>query len=340
MKILVTGGGGYIGTTLVPYLLKNGHSVTVLDRFFFGRDLVEKSSNSSHDLRLIQDDIRWFDGRILEGIDAVVDMAALSNDPTAELDPWKTFEINYLGRSRVARLAKQAGVKRYLLTSSCSIYGFQDGMLDEQSKPNPLTAYARANMLAEKDNLILSDENFTSTAVRFATVYGLSPRMRFDLAVNGMVLGAFKNGKIPVMRDGTQWRPFVYVEDAARAVLKILESDPTSVNGQIFNIGSDSQNYMIKDLAELVARSLSKKPEIEWYGAADRRSYRVSFAKARRVLGYETLTTPDKAAREIERALASGSISDSPKTNTLGWYKHLLSDPEASKEVALRSVVL
>jgi nucleoside-diphosphate-sugar epimerase len=138
MRILVTGGAGYIGTTLVPFLLKEGHDVTVLDRFFFGQDLVE-SFSSLGPLRLVRDDVRWFDGRLLEGNETVVDMAALSNDPASELDPWKTYEINYLGRSRVARLAKQAGVKRYLLTSSCSIYGFQDGMLTEESQPNPLT---------------------------------------------------------------------------------------------------------------------------------------------------------------------------------------------------------
>jgi nucleoside-diphosphate-sugar epimerase len=339
VRIFVTGGGGYIGTTLVPYLIKNGHDVTVLDRFFFGQGMLDGFS-SQGTLKTIRDDVRWFDGKLLEGMDAVVDMAALSNDPAAELDPWKTYEINYLGRSRVARLAKQAGVKRYLLTSSCSIYGFQDGMLTEESKPNPLTAYARANMLAERDNLILGDENFTATAVRFATVYGLSKRMRFDLAVNGMVLGALKTGKIPVMRDGMQWRPFVYVLDAARAVLQILESDPRVVNGQIFNIGSDSQNYMIKELAELVAGSLSKRPDIEWYGTADKRSYRVSFEKARSKLGYETKTTPDTAAREIESALVSGKVSDTPETNTVNWYKHLLSDPEASKQVMLRTVVL
>ena len=139
-------------------------------------------------------------------------MAALSNDPSGELDTWKTFEINYLGRSRVARLAKEAGVKRCLLTSSCSVYGFQDGTLTEDSKPNPLNAYARANILAEKDNVLsLADDDFTATASRFAAIYGLSGRMRFDLAINGMVLGALKTWKIPVMRDGSQWRPFLYV---------------------------------------------------------------------------------------------------------------------------------
>jgi nucleoside-diphosphate-sugar epimerase len=346
MKIFVTGGAGYIGTTLVPYLLTQGHRVTVLDRFFFGSEFLKaetfgsKGTNDAN-LQLIKDDTRYFDGKVLQGFDAVVDMAALSNDPAGELDPWKTFEINYLGRSRVARLAKEAKVKRYLLISSCSIYGFQDGILTEESKTNPLTTYAEANQLAEQDNLPLADSEFTATVVRFATIYGLSRRMRFDVAINGMVLGAFKNGKIPVMRDGTQWRPFLHVKDAARAILCILESDPSKVNRQLFNIGSNSQNYQIKDLANIVADAMTtKKPKIEWYGDPDRRSYRVSFDKAHGVLGYETKYTPKEAVNEIEFALANGDISDTIKTRTVEWYKHLLTDEEASKEVSLRGIVL
>ena len=344
MKIFVTGGAGYIGTTLVPYLLNEGHQVTVMDRFFFGKKFLESNlpkDEKAKNLQLIIDDTRYFDGKLLQGFDAVVDMAALSNDPAGELDPWKTFEINFLGRSRVARLAREAKVKRYLLLSSCSIYGFQDGIITEESKINPLTTYARANQLAESDNLPLGSSEFTSTAIRFATIYGLSGRMRFDLAINGMTLGAFRNGKIPIMRDGTQWRPFLHVKDASRAVLMILEADPAKVNRQLFNIGSDSQNIQIKDLAQVVADSMTtKKPTIEWYGDPDKRSYRVSFEKARRVLGYETKYTPADAVREIESALSNGKLSDTIETRTVEWYKRLLTNEQASKEVALRGIVL
>jgi nucleoside-diphosphate-sugar epimerase len=339
LKVLVTGGAGYIGNTLAPYLLKEGHSVTVLDRFFFGQGRLGDPSISDR-LTLVRDDIRWFDGKLLKGFDAVVDMAALSNDPSGELDPWKTIEINYLGRSRVARLAREAGVGRYLLISSCSIYGFQPGLLTEESSPNPLTTYARANLMAERDNLPLAGKDFTSSVVRFATVYGLSGRMRFDLAVNGMVLGAFKGGRIPVMKDGTQWRPFVHVKDAAAGIACVLSAETSRVNGQIFNIGSDAQNFQIKELAEVVASSLSKRPTIEWYGTPDARSYRVSFEKARNLLGYATSRTPVDATREIEFALLSGEVSDSLKTKTVEWYKHLLSDPQAAEEVSLRGSVL
>ncbi|MGD0476659.1 MAG: SDR family oxidoreductase [Nitrososphaerales archaeon] len=337
--MLVTGGAGYIGSTLVPHLLREGHSVTVLDRFFFGQEYLESLSKQGA-LSLVRDDIRWFDGRILKDFDSVVDMAALSNDPAGELDRWKTMDINYLGRSRVARIARDAGVSRYILVSSCSIYGFQDGILTEKSPTKPLTTYANANLLAEQDNLRLASKDFTSIAVRLATAYGLSQRMRFDIAINGMTLGAVKNKRIPVMKDGTQWRPFVHVEDVSRAISLILTADRDSVNGELFNIGSDSQNYQIGPLAELVADSVAQRPQIEWYGTPDIRSYRVSFQKAKKILRFEPGYTPVDAAKEIEKALISGEVSDSIKTRTVEWYKHLLSDSTAGAGVALRGAVL
>jgi nucleoside-diphosphate-sugar epimerase len=339
MRILVTGGAGYVGSTLVPLLLEAGHEVTVLDRFFFGEKNLPSATPGSR-LRTLRDDIRWCGGELFGGQDAVVDMAALSNDPAGALDTWKTYEINYLGRSRVARLAKEAKVRRYVATSSCSVYGFQEGLLTEASRPNPLTAYARANILIEQDNLPLGDADFTTTAIRFATLYGLSPRMRFDLAINAMVAGALRSGKIPVMRDGTQWRPFLHVKDAARAILTVLEAPRDRVNREIVNFGSDDQNYQIRPLAETVAAAMSHPPEVEWYGDPDSRSYRVSFEKARRTLGFEPRLRPADAVREIEEALSTGRLTQSPETNTVGWYKHLLSDGPAGSAVALHGTIL
>jgi nucleoside-diphosphate-sugar epimerase len=340
MKLVVTGGGGYIGTTLVPFLLEKGHFVTVIDRFFFGADVLQKhEKKSGGKLKLIRDDIRHFSGKLLEGHDAVVDMAALSNDPSGELDPWKTFEINYLGRSRVARLAKEAGIKRYLLISSCSIYGFQEGVLTEKSPVNPLTTYSKANYLAESDNLPLGDDQFTSSAIRFATVYGLSGRMRFDLAINGMTLGAFKTGKIPILRDGTQWRPMIHVKDAARAILTALEADPRTVNGQIYNMGSDEQNFQIKPLADAVASAMPKAPIVDWYGDPDHRSYRVSFAKAKSH-GFQAQYTPMDAVKEMVAALQKKTVREGAVTKTVDWYKHLLNDPAEGAAVAFGGEVL
>lgn len=339
MRILITGGAGYLGSTLVPMLVDHGHEVTVLDRFFFGENTLPSSGVGTR-LTTIRTDTRWCEGRLFESQDAVVDMAALSNDPAGALDPWKTFEINYLGRARVARLAQQAKVPRYLATSSCSVYGFQDGWLSEGSIPNPLTEYARANLLVERDNLPLGDEKFTTTAVRFATLYGVSKRMRFDLAINGMVAGALKTGKIPVMRDGTQWRPFLHVRDAARAIEMVLEAPPPTVNRQIFNVGGEEQNFQIKPLADLVSASMQNPPAVEWYGDADARSYRVKFDKVREALDFRPELGPADAVREIELGVRSGSVMQSAETNTVGWYQHLLSDRSAGHRVALHGTVL
>lgn len=338
MRVLVTGGGGYIGTSLVPMLVGAGHDVIVVDRFYFGKQWLQVPDGPGH-LTVIRDDIRWFDGHILEGIEAVIDMAALSNDPAGELDPWKTLDINYLGRARVARLARQAKVPRYILTSSCSIYGFQEGILTEDSPTNPLTVYAKANLLAEQDVLPLASDGFSPMAVRFATLYGLSGRMRFDLAVNGMVLGGFKTGKIPVMKDGTQWRPFMHVRDAARALVHLLTAERAKVRGRIFNVGSDDQNYQIQPLAQLVSGAMQRAPALEWYGDPDSRSYRVSFARVKDELGFEPKERPDGAAREIEAALASGALLAGPQTRTVEWYRHLLSDGAGSVDVRLHGVI-
>lgn len=324
MRILVTGAGGYIGSVLVPMLLEKGYEVIALDRFFFGR---EKLPQESSQLKILEDDIRFFEKDILKNVDAIIDLAALSNDPTGELDPVKTWSINYLGRFRVATLAKLMGVKRYIFPSSCSVYGFQDEIVDETSNTNPLTTYAKANLKAEKDILDLADDSFTVVILRQATVYGFSPRMRFDLAINGMIKGFFKNGKIPILRDGTQWRPFVHVKDTSKAMILALEAPPDKVNKEIFNVGSDDQNYQIFDLAKRVAESIGIPFEYEWYGLPDHRSYRVSFKKIKEVLGFTPEYYAEKGAVEVWEALKTGKLDpDDPKTITVEWYKHLLKE--------------
>ncbi len=340
MRILVTGGAGYIGSTLTRMLLERGDQVVCLDRLFFGKEpLAEILSNPN--LTIVRDDIRWFNPSILKGIDVVMDFAALSNDPAGELDPAKTLDINYLGRARVAKLSKEYGVKRYILASSCSIYGFrEDVILDESSPTNPLTTYAKANEMAERDNLRLNGNGFVSTVLRQATVYGLSYRMRFDLAINGMTLGVFKNKKIPVMRDGGQWRPFVHVKDTSQAFIDTMEADPEKVGGEIFNVGADEQNYQIKSLIGILADSLPEKFEVEWYGDVDNRSYRVSFNKIKMTLGYKTQFTPKEGALEVFNALKDGRVADSIKTRTVEWYKHLLASESLVRDVLVKDTVL
>jgi len=336
--VLVTGGAGYIGSTLTELLLGHGYEVTALDRFFFGNTLVDLQANSK--LHLVKQDIRTVPRSIFKGVHAVCDLAALSNDPAGELNPEKTMEINYQGRARICQLAKEMGVEQYVLASSCSIYGFQDEMVDEESSLNPLTTYAKANRLAETSALPQGDEKFTVTVLRQATVYGLSRRMRLDLAVNGMTLSIFKNGFVRIMRDGTQWRPMVHVRDTSRAFKAILESEPGKVNGEVFNVGSDDQNLQIQPLAKRLSMAVERPFKEEWYGDADTRSYRVSFDKIRRRLAYVTERTPEDGAREVFAALRDGKLTDNLKTRTVDWYKSLLEWQRVTREVEMDGVIL
>ncbi len=318
--ILVTGGGGYIGTTLVPFLVTKGHSVRVIDRFFFGKNLLPDSDN----IELVQEDTRKLTLEHFDNIDAVIDLAALSNDPSGEHFQELTWDINYKSRYATATMAKQAGVKRYILPSSASIYGFQETgvIVNETSPTNPLTTYAKANEKAEHSILPLSDENFCVVILRLSTVYGYSPRMRLDLAINGMTYGALSSGKLPLMRDGTQWRPMVHVLDVAEAMHFMMMANADTVNAKIFNVGSDNNNYQILPLAERVAQAIPRTVDIEWYGDPDHRSYRVSFAKIE-ALGYRATRIVEDGVKEICDANEAGIMIKNSKTNTLQHYQDL-----------------
>jgi nucleoside-diphosphate-sugar epimerase len=331
-RVLVTGAGGYIGTTLVPMLVSRGYRVRALDRFFFGGDLLTKDDG----IEIVKEDNRKVDATHLEGVDYIIDLAALSNDPSGELFQNATWAINHLSRARIARLAKESGAKRYILPSSCSIYGFQEeGVIaNEDSPAQPLTTYAKANLEAENDILPLADEKFSVTVLRQATVYGYSPRMRFDLAINGMTYGASKTGKLPLLRDGTQWRPMVHVKDTARAMCFMLQADREQVNGQIFNVGSEKNNYQLAKLAETVAATLPGDIQIEWYGDPDHRSYRVAFDKIESI-GYQAQFVAEDGVNEIREALESGELDKTVKTITLDWYKELVKWHKIIKEVEM-----
>jgi len=320
MKVLVTGCGGYIGTTLVPFLLKNGYSVRCLDRFFFGEDVISHFS-SDENVEIIKGDIRTVDKSIMEGIDAVVDMASLSNDPSGDLNPELTLSINYKGRARIAKMAKEAGVNKYILMSSCSVYGFRDDIADEDSEPNPLTTYAKANIFAEREILPLSSGNFHPTALRLSTVFGPSKRMRFDILVNGMTLNAYIEGKISMMRDGTQKRPLVHVFDVSRAIHKTLQTDDET-SGEIINVGHEDLNYRVMDVAGIVKKVTNG--EITIYGDPDIRSYAVKFEKAREMLDFVPIFNVEDGVKQIYHELLIGNLRQDPRWITVRWYKSLI----------------
>ena len=337
MKILVTGGAGYVGSVLIPSLIDKGFFVKCLDRFFFGAEFLSQKKFQKN-IELIKDDIRWFDPTILNDVDFVLDLAALSNDPAGELNPSKTFEINHKGRNRVAKLSKEYGVKRYILASSASIYGQQDHIADEKSSVKPLTAYSKANYNAEIDNLLLNDESFTVTVLRFASVYGSSPRMRFDTAVNKMVLDAYNKRKISVSGRENK-RPFVFIKDVVKAYFTVLNAKKEKIEGEIFNVGSNEQNYKMDDLANQIVDSIEKPCDIDFQETNDHRSYFATFEKIENTLGFKTDYGIKEGIREIYQALTDGVISDNIKTKTVEWYKHLLNNSEDSKKLLVNDTL-
>ncbi len=263
--------------------------------------------------------------RLLKSADAVVDLAALSNDPSGEINPVNTISINHLGRFRVASLSKEAGVGKYILPSSCSIYGFNDNFVDENSQPNPLTTYAKANLMIEQDSLSLNSKDFETIVFRLATVYGLSARrMRFDLVVNDIVGQIFTKGFTNLTTGGTQWRPFVHVRDVCKALIIGMESNkPTG--GEIFNVGSNEQNYQIKDIAKKIFQSIKREERYNWVGSPDNRSYKVKFDKITETLCFKPDYDIGFGSNEVMKALEESRIKyDDPRTITVKWYKHLM----------------
>ena len=339
MKVLVTGVGGYIGSTLAELLLEGGAHVVGLDRFFFGIEKLQDLAANPR-LELVKKDVRDVEAADFEGVDAVCDLAALSNDPSGDLDSEITFGINYRGRERVAQKAREAGVKRYILASSCSVYGAgKTAHLDENSEPNPITTYAKANVAAERSVLPMADGGFTVTVLRQATVYGVSRRMRFDLAINLMTLNAVEKARIFVLGGGHQWRPIVHVRDTARAFMTVLCADPGAVNGEVFNVGQ--QNTQILSLAYVVRENIPFPIELQVVpDDPDKRNYNVSFDKFTKALNYRAQMTPAGGVQEIYEALKTGRVSADPTTYTVSWYKKITEARQLLDRVMLNGRLL
>jgi nucleoside-diphosphate-sugar epimerase len=338
-KVVVTGAGGYIGTQLVRDLVNQGHEVLGIDRFFFGMEPVHEFIQNKK-VKLLKKDIRDIEVADLKGYDAVCDLACLSNDPAGEIDPHLTYQINRDGRIHVAKTAKNAGVAKYILSSSCSVYGQgEEPKLTEKSATNPISVYAKSTLEAEITSLGIADKNFSVTALRNATVFGLSTRMRFDLVVNLMTLTAFQKGRIIVMGGGLQWRPLVHVSDVARAFITVIEAAENKVNGEVFNIGLD--NFQIKNLAYLVREELPINIEIDLApDDADKRDYNVMFKKAEKILGYKAKANIITGVKEIYEALKSGTVDTSDKTITVKWYRNIQDAKQLIDSISLEGRII
>lgn len=279
MNTLITGTEGYLGSLLAPLLIERGHDVTGVDVGYYRSGYLYNAKGNQP--RTLVKDIRHLTLDDLKGYDAVVHMAELSNDPTGELAPHITYEINHKGSVRLAALAKEAGVKRFVYMSSCSVYGVADGdtPVTEETPSNPQTAYAICKTLCERDIMPMADRNFSPVFFRNATAFGASPRQRFDVVVNNLSGLAWTTNEIKMTSDGTPWRPLVHGLDIGKAIGCALEAPIDAIHGQILNIGSDSQNYRVREIAEIVADAFPGCTTTFGTQGADNRSYRVSFDK-------------------------------------------------------------
>ncbi|HEY8192535.1 MAG TPA: SDR family oxidoreductase [Gaiellaceae bacterium] len=310
MKVLVTGHHGYIGSITVPVLQEAGHEVTGLDvKLYEGCDLYPADGPPA----TLDVDVRDVQPQDLEGFDAVVHLAALSNDPLGDLDRELTMAINYEATVRVASAAKEAGVRRFVFASSCSMYGAADGdrAVDESAPLQPLTAYAESKVRSEEALADLTSDEFAPVFMRNATAYGASPRLRLDIVLNNLVGWALTSGAVRILSDGTPWRPLVHVEDIARATVAVLEAPEDVVRGEAFNVGRDDENYQVRELAE-IAQGAVGDVSVEFGGSGDPdpRSYRVDFGKFKAAFPEAGLSwTAQAGAQELTDAYRAAAMT-------------------------------
>ncbi len=331
MRILVTGHLGYIGTVMVPLLEQAGHTVVGLDSDIYAR-CTFKAGGAIKQVETLRKDVRDVEAKDLRGVQAIVHLAGLSNDPLGDFRPEITYAINHQASVKLARLAKDQGVTRFVFASSCSNYGAAgEDFLDENSAFNPVTPYGESKVLVERDVFALNDDRFSTTFLRCATACGVSPRIRFDLVLNNLVAWAYTTGQVLLKSAGTSWRPIVHIEDISRAFLAMIEAPRELVHAAAFNVGTTAENYKVKEIAQIVIETVPGSQLAFQEGASpDKRNYRVNCDKLARVLPHAkpkwtVRTTAKQLYDAYQRASLSPTEFEGPSYQRIAHIKSLVS---------------
>ncbi len=345
MRVLVTGHNGYVGTVLVPMLVKAGHDVVGLDT-----DLYQAATfgdeNGTVAVPAIQKDVRDVTHADIDGFNAILHLAGLSNDPLGDLNPELTYEINHQASVRLAQIAKELGVERYIFSSSCSNYGAGvDDWLTEESAFNPVTPYGKSKVMVEQDVAKMADDNFSRSFLRSATAYGVSPRLRFDLVINNLTAWAYTTGLVYLKSDGTPWRPVVHIEDMALAFVAALHAPRELIHNEAFNVGRPEENYRIRELAEIVAEVVpNSRVEFAEGASPDKRNYRVDSSKIARTLPeYKPQWTARRGAQELYEAYQQIGLQveefEGPRYRRIDHIKMLMAEGRLDDRLRWRATV-